>query len=156
MSVLVRDILPPRPVHCTAATPLREVVQLLIENDCPTVAVVADGESRTPVGVIASRDVIYAGVSLHGASQAMAAGDLMTVAAVAIPEELTLADCLRVLREYETAAAPVVDEWGRCRGIVTRAQVAEHLERAGSRETSEEHGEAASRPSIDRRHLRHS
>jgi CBS domain-containing protein len=137
----VRAILPSHPTLCTPETPVDEVVRLLIENECSALAVIENSDDAKPVGAVTSRDVVYAGLKHGDSSRRMTAGDFMTRTRLVIHEEMSLEECARVLGDYDAAAAPVVDEWGHCRGVVTQAQIKGLLSQEGTDRT----GRAAAR-----------
>lgn len=52
---------------------------------------------------------------------ALTAGDLMTRNVVQLPEEMPLRDAARRLRQGQVSGAPVVDQRGRCIGVLSTA-----------------------------------
>jgi CBS domain-containing protein len=138
----VRAILPTRPTLCTPETPVDEVVRLLIENECSALAVIENTGDPKPLGAVTSRDVVYAGLKHGDTARRMTAGDFMTRTRLVIYEEMSLEECARVLEDYDASAAPVVDEWGHCRGVVTQAQIAGLLSQEGNGGTGRTAGRA--------------
>lgn len=73
----VKDVMTANPACCTAETNLREVAQLMVEHDCGEIPVVANKDTKKPVGVVTDRDIVC-----------------RTVAKGTNPLDLTAADCM--------------------------------------------------------------
>jgi|SRR5579875_123582 CBS domain-containing protein len=52
---------------------------------------------------------------------ALTAGDLMTRDVISLPVEMPLRDAARLLRQAQVSGAPVVDQQGRCVGVLSAA-----------------------------------
>ncbi|MFD8971386.1 CBS domain-containing protein [Streptomyces sp. NPDC059593] len=97
-------------VSAVPSASFREVAKLLAEHDISGVPVV-DEDDRV-VGVVSGSDLL--------ARDELAAGDLMSMPAVTVHAEETVADAARLMVRRGVERLPVVDEEERLVGIVTR------------------------------------
>jgi CBS-domain-containing membrane protein len=61
----------------------------------------------------------------------LTAGDLMTRDIVLLPEEMALRDAARLLHQAQVSGAPVIDEQGRCVGVLSAADFLRWAEQEG-------------------------
>ena len=127
------------PACCSRETPLSDVAQKMVENDCGCIPVV--DEDRKLVGVVTDRDICCRVVATGKSPAELTAADCMTEGCVTVTPESSLDDCCAVLEENQIRRAVVVDEAGRCCGIVAQSDIAECR-----RELAGEVVEAVSRP----------
>jgi CBS domain-containing protein len=62
---------------------------------------------------------------------ALTAGDLMTRTVVLLPEQMPLREAASLLRQAQVSGAPVVDEQGRCVGVLSAADFLRWAEQEG-------------------------
>lgn len=125
----VREIMTSNPACCTADTNLQEVAMLMVEHDCGETPVVADKKSMKLIGVITDRDITIRTVAEGRNPLEMTAGDCMSTPCVTVTLEMSVDECCKVMEEYKVRRVPVVDEKGRCCGIVAQADIAQHATR---------------------------
>ena len=121
-----KDIMTESPACCTPASSLREAAALMCENDCGEIPVVNNKESMRPVGVITDRDIACRSVALGKNALELTVEDCMTQPCVTVPRDINIEDCCKVLEENKIRRVPVVDEDGKCCGIVAQADIAQH------------------------------
>jgi CBS domain-containing protein len=63
--------------------------------------------------------------------QALTAGDLMTRHVIQLPAVMSLRDAARLLRQAQVSGAPVVDQQGRCVGVLSAADFLRWAEKEG-------------------------
>jgi CBS domain-containing protein len=63
--------------------------------------------------------------------RALTAGDVMSHAVVLLREEMLLREAARLLRQAQVSGAPVVDEQGRCVGVLSAADFLRWAEQEG-------------------------
>ncbi|MFJ5834126.1 CBS domain-containing protein [Streptomyces sp. NPDC093089] len=97
-------------VSAVPATSFRDVAKLLAEHGISGVPIVDDDDHV--VGVVSESDLL--------ARHELTARDLMTVPAVTVHAEETVADAARLMVRRGVERLPVVDEEERLVGIVTR------------------------------------
>jgi len=132
MSNLAKDLMTADPQCCTAETPLNEVANLMVENDCGEIPVV--DADRKLIGVVTDRDIVCRVVAKGKNPSAMAAQDAMSQPVISVTEDSSLEDVLSLMEEHQIRRVPVVDASGCCCGIIAQADVAMVAE---ERETGE-------------------
>src|SRR5437763_14137141 len=95
----VKDIMTAEPACCSPETTLREVAQMMGENDGGCIPVVETHSARTPVGVITDRDICCRTVAEGRNPLELKARDVMTSPAVTVPANANLNDCLGVMEQ---------------------------------------------------------
>ena len=128
----VRDLMSSNVACCQTDTPLQEVAKMMVDCDCGEIPV-ADRSGR-PVGVVTDRDIACRAVAQGRNALELTAGDVMTAPALTVTPEVSLAECCEMLEANQIRRLPVVDESGRCVGIVSQADIARH---ASKRNTAE-------------------
>lgn len=121
-----KDIMSKDVACCTPETPLPEVARLMVKHDCGEIPVVESRESMKPVGVITDRDITCRTVAEDKNPVQMKAADCMSTPVVTVADETSVDDCCRVMEENQIRRVPVVDDRGRCCGIVSQADIARH------------------------------
>jgi CBS domain-containing protein len=120
----VKDIMTKDPAVCTRDTPLPEVARLMVEHDCGCIPVVEDRQGMRPAGVVTDRDITCRTVAAGQNPLEKTAGDCMTEACVTVTPETSVEECCRALEENRVRRAVVVDDRGRCCGVVAQADIA--------------------------------
>jgi CBS domain-containing protein len=135
----VRDVMSRDVVSVTRATPIREVVELMLARTYRAVPVVEGGR---PVGVVTNGDLVHRGglgvrldllesldrPGLHDllerlSQQNRTAGDVMTPDPVTLPAAASLPAAAEVMARRRLKRLPVVDERGALVGIVSRVDL---------------------------------
>lgn len=130
----VREVMTPDPACCTPQSSLQEVARLMSECDCGEIPVVADKESRKPVGVVTDRDIVIRTLGKGKNPCEMKVNEIMTSPAVTVNPDMSLVECCDIMEREQIRRVPVVDDKGKLIGIVAQADVAQH---AGRRSTAE-------------------
>lgn len=120
----LKTLMTPDPACCTAETPLREVAQMMVRNDCGEIPVVDSEQSRKPVGVVTDRDIAVRIVAEGRDLATATAGDAMTSPVATVTENATIAECCDVMEEHQIRRVVVVDDRGGISGIVAQADIA--------------------------------
>jgi acetoin utilization protein AcuB len=124
--MLVKNWMNKDVVTIDSHAPLQEAINLLIENDISILPVMEDGKL---VGVVTDRDVKRASpsdaclldfqnVMYHVAR--MAVSSIMSKPPLTIATDQTIEETAEVLLQYNISGAPVVDEKGEIKGIITK------------------------------------
>jgi CBS domain-containing protein len=127
--MIVEELMTKDPACCHRDTPLPEVARLMIERDCGCIPVV--GDDGRPVGVITDRDIVCRAVAFERDPTRLVAEDCMTGELVAVSPSISAESCCKVLEENQIRRAVVVDDVGRCCGIVAQADLARRSEVLG-------------------------
>ncbi len=122
----VRDVMTKYPSCCTAECSLEAVARMMRDRDCGAIPIVGDLASQFPVGIITDRDIVLRAVADGRDIRALTVRDCMTAPVVTVPDDTNLRDCVELLEERQIRRVVVVDEEGRCCGIVAQADIATH------------------------------
>jgi CBS domain-containing protein len=137
----VRDIMSENVACCGSDTPLQDVAGMMVDCDCGEIPV-ADAGGRV-VGVITDRDITCRAVAQGRNPLELTAADCMTSPVVTVYPDTSLEECCDALEGNQIRRVPVVDQGGRCIGIVSVADIA----RGASRRATGEVVQHVSKPS---------
>ncbi len=122
MTKLARDVMTPDPACCSSQTTLEQVAQLMAHHDCGEIPVVDAADQL--VGVITDRDIVLRVVA-HGKNPVgHTAAQCMTQPVVTVRVDTPLDKVVSTMETHQIRRIPVVDERGRCAGIIAQADVA--------------------------------
>lgn len=126
----VRDIMTKNPACCAPDDSVKEAARLMASNDCGEIPVV--DKSGAPVGVITDRDIACRCVA-ESKSLETPVSEIMSAPAVTVTPETSVGDCCATMEDNQVRRVPVVDEAGKCCGMVSQADIAQS---ADTQETS--------------------
>ena len=133
----VHELMTKNPVCCMTHTSVEEVARMMCDNDCGEIPVV-ENETLRPIGVVTDRDITCRIVARGKNALELTAGDCMTDHCVTVTPETNLMDCCDLLEENQIRRIIVVDERGKCCGIVSQADIARHAPREQTAEVLRE------------------
>jgi CBS domain-containing protein len=119
-----REIMTPNPACCTPETGLREVAQMFVEYDCGAIPVVSDLESRQPLGIVTDRDIACRAIAAGKNALELKASDCMSRPCVSVSLDVSLDGCCEAMEKHKVRRLLVVDEAGRCVGVIAQADIA--------------------------------
>src|SRR2546430_2519317 len=122
----IREIMTADPMCCAPDTSLREVARLMAECDCGEIPVADSWETMRPVGVVTDRDITVRAVAKGRNPLELTAGECMTTPAVTIRPDTTVEECCAIMERHQVRRVPVVDQSGKCCGMVSQADIAKH------------------------------
>jgi len=97
------------PACCTPQNSVEEAAQMMVKHDCGEIPVVESKDNPKPIGVITDRDITCRVVATGKNPSQTRVGDAMSTPPV---------------EENQIRRVPVVDQSGRCCGIVSQADIA--------------------------------
>jgi CBS domain-containing protein len=115
---------------------------MMVDCDCGEIPVVEAGNGGKPVGVITDRDITIRTVARGLNPLELTVGDCMSSPVITVTPDTSLEDLCRTLEQHQIRRAPVVDEAGRCCGVVAQADIA----RSASQHVAGEVVQEVSRP----------
>jgi CBS domain-containing protein len=121
-SKLAREIMTENPACCTPDTPLDEVAKLMLEHDCGEIPVIDLAEQ--PIGVVTDRDIVCRVVAEGKNPMAYPAGTCMSQPVATVPMDAPLDDVVATMEVHQVRRVPVVDDHGRCVGMISQADLA--------------------------------
>jgi CBS domain-containing protein len=122
----VRDIMTKDPACCMPDSKLPEVARLMVDHDCGQIPVIENQSTGRPVGVVTDRDIIIRAIAQGKNPLDMTARDVMSSPAVTVTPDTRVEDCCQTLEDKQVRRVPVIDDRGRCCGMVSQADIAQH------------------------------
>jgi CBS domain-containing protein len=117
-----RDVMTENPVCCTPETALDQVAQLMREYDCGEIPVIDPAEH--PIGVVTDRDIVCRVVADGKNPMAYPAEICMSQPVATVPLDALLSEVVATMEQHKVRRVPVVDDQGRCVGMIAQADVA--------------------------------
>ena len=119
-----KDIMSANPACCTPENSVEEAAQMMVKHDCGEIPAVESKDDPKPVGVITDRDIACRVVAAGKNPSQTRVRDAMSSPPVTVTPETSIEECCRLLEKNQIRRVPVVDESGRCCGIVSQADIA--------------------------------
>jgi CBS-domain-containing membrane protein len=88
--------------------------------------VVSDFVNAKLEGIVTDRDLCCSVIAEARLAETTKIAEVMTPDAITCAPEDTLEDCEVLMQEHQTRRIPVVDDHGRCVGIIAQADIALH------------------------------
>lgn len=139
----VKDIMTKNPVYGTPDTSLRVIAQMMVENDCGCIPIVASEEERTPIGMITDRDIVVRTVAANRDPFDLQAEDIMTGDIVTVMPEMSIEECCNLMEGKQIRRVAVINENGILCGMVAQADIAKHAPTDKTAEVVQEVSKAA-------------
>ncbi len=133
-----RDLMTENPACCTPDTSLKEVAEMMCSHDCGEIPVIENEQTRRPVGVITDRDIACRAVAEGKSPLETTARECMTENCVTVNPEASLEECCKLLEENQIRRILVVDEEGKCCGIISQADIAREAPKERTAEVLQE------------------
>lgn len=130
INMRVRDVMTTDVRCCSPDTPLPEVARLMRDGDCGALPVVDQGNGGRVIGMITDRDVTIRLVAKGRNPLELGAASCMSTPVVTVRADETLGNCCRMMEQRKVRRMPVVDDSGRCIGIVSQADIARNVPEA--------------------------
>ncbi len=118
----VTSVMTANPASCSKSTSLKDVAQMMIDNDCGMIPVVDDGGK--PVGTVTDRDIATRIVACGKDASSACAADAMTSPIKTVTNTSTLYDATCVMEAEKIRRLVVVDEHGKLAGVAALADLA--------------------------------
>ncbi|HEV8178102.1 MAG TPA: CBS domain-containing protein, partial [Gemmatimonadales bacterium] len=128
-----KQIMTPNPACCTSDSTARETAILMRDNDCGSIPVVENTNTKRLIGTVTDRDLAIRGLAA-GLGPGTPIRDLMTYEPVTSVPEDEIENLRQVMIEQQVRRVPVVDVDGMLVGIVAQADVAREEGAASDRE----------------------
>jgi len=140
-----QDIMTKDPACCAPDDSVSDAAKLMAENDCGQIPVVDIGGML--VGVITDRDIACRCVAAGKPSDTPVA-EVMSKSAITVTPDASIDECCRKMEDNQVRRLPVVDESGKCCGMISQADIAQSAEKKETgdlvRQISQPSEEAAS------------
>src|SRR5207245_4071956 len=115
--------------------------------------VIESESARRPVGVITDRDIVLRVIAKGKNPLTLKVSECMTSPAISVKAETGLDDCKKAMEDHRIRRVLVVDDGGRCIGIVSQADIALHGSKGDTaevvKEVSKKEGPRGKGPAIE-------
>jgi len=120
----VKDVMTQYPVCCRSSDSAQSVAKALRDEDVGSLPVIADADSGRLVGIITDRDLccIIIAQGLDPATTAIEV--VMNRSPVSCRAEQSLDACEKLMQTHQVRRIPVINEQGRCIGMLSQADLA--------------------------------
>ena len=141
--MLAKDLMTSAVVCCTPWDAAQKAASLMKAYGVGAIAVVADTLDPLLEGIVTDRDLCCGVVAAGKNADAVQVADVMSRIPVTCGPEYTLDECLELMQENQIRRIPVVNNRGRCIGIVAQADIALHAPAAQVAKTIKEFSQPA-------------
>lgn len=117
----IQDAMTPNPSAVEPATPAHEAAQLMKSEDVGALPIVEDGRLT---GMITDRDLAIR-VLAEGKGAETPVGEIASRDVVSVDPQQTLEEAARLMADHQVRRLPVVEEDGKLVGILAQADVAQ-------------------------------
>ena len=124
--MLAKDLMTRSVVSCTPWDTARTVANLMKEHDVGAIPVVWDRSDPLVEGIVTDRDLCCGVIAEAKGGDAITISELMTLVPVTCQPESSIEECEELMQVNQVRRMPVVDQRGRCVGIVALADIAHH------------------------------
>ncbi len=121
-----KDIMTQNPKCCNPDTNLQVVAQMMADCNCGEIPVVDSQQTMKPIGVVTDRDITCRTVAQGKNPLQMTARDCMSKPAITVKSDASVEECCQIMEKQQIRRIPVVDQSGRCCGIVAQADLAKN------------------------------
>ncbi|MEG3192551.1 CBS domain-containing protein [Lysobacter sp. D1-1-M9] len=118
----VRSAMTANPACCSRETPVPQVAQMMIDNDCGEIPVV--DERGAPVGVITDRDITTRVVAQGRDPSQCTAGEAMSNQVQTVRADSDVQDAYSLMEDAQVRRVPVVDDNDKIVGMFALADLA--------------------------------
>ena len=124
----VREVMTKHPVCCVPSDTVQHVASLMKDEELGCLPVVEEYSSRRLVGVVTDRDVCCRATVDGQDPKRTAIEPYITRNVITCLADDELEHCLQVIHKYGIRRVPVVDDEGRCIGIVSTSDAPDKAE----------------------------
>lgn len=118
----VTSVMTANPCCCKQDTPLKDVAQMMIDNDCGMIPVVDD--HGKPIGTVTDRDIAIRIVACGKDPSTACASDAMSVPVHSVTIDSSLRDAVCMMEAEKVRRLLVVDADGKLAGVAAIADLA--------------------------------
>ncbi len=124
--MLVKDIMSKKVVFCTPSDTAQTAARSMKSFGVGALPVVSDILTGRLEGIVTDRDLCCSVVAEAKLAETTRIAEVMTSDPVTCTSENSVEDCEALMQKHQIRRIPVVDEQGRCVGIVAQADIALH------------------------------
>ena len=122
----VRDVMAKKVLSCTPSDTAQEAARIMKTHGVGALPVLSDSGNRMLEGIVTDRDLCLSVVAEARLAETIQISEIMTNSPLTCAPENTLEDCEKLMQEHQVRRLPVVDNQGRCIGMLAQADLALH------------------------------
>jgi len=122
--VKAHQVMTPNPICCVPTDTAQHVAAILRDRRVGAVPVIQDHETRKLIGVVTDRDLCCAVVACNLEGKGILVRQVLTKNPVRCHIDDDVDVCIALIERYHVQRLPVVDEAGRCVGIISLSDLA--------------------------------
>lgn len=117
-----------RDVACaTAEMKLPEIAKMMVDCDCGEIPVVSSLQDKTVIGVVTDRDIVCRTLGKGINPMDLNVKECMTTDVVTADFDMTVEDCIAIMREHLIRRLPVVDDNNKLCGMISQADLVKYV-----------------------------
>ena len=124
--MLVKDVMSRKVIFCTLSDTAQAAARRMKLHRVGALPVVSDFLNAKLEGIVTDRDLCCSVIAGAMLAEKTKIAEVMTRNPVTCTPENTLEDCEALMQEHQIRRIPVVDNQGRCIGIIAQADIALH------------------------------
>ncbi len=124
--MLVHQLMSIQVICCTPWETAEYAANLMKTHQIGAIPIVSDSRDPLLEGIVTDRDLCSSVVANSKITRTVRLADLMNRVPVTCQPDDTVEFCAELMRENQVRRIPVVDQRGRCVGIVAQADIALH------------------------------
>jgi CBS domain-containing protein len=144
----VQEIMTKDPACCVPESSIQEAAKLMAECDCGEIPVIENTQSGRVVGVVTDRDIACRAVAQARDPRTTKVREIMSAPVITVSPETELDECCRIMEQNQVRRVPVIDQAGRCCGIVSLADIAQAGDEHETAEVVRDVSRRTGRPSM--------
>lgn len=120
----VREVMSSNPVCCLPEDTAQTVARQMCQSNVGSIPIMSDRQSKKLTGIVTDRDLCCSVIAQGLDPATTPIREHMRKNPVACRPDDSLESCEQAMQRHQVRRIPVVDEQGRCVGIVAQADVA--------------------------------
>jgi CBS domain-containing protein len=111
----------------TSEIKLTEIAKMMVDFDCGEIPVVKSLQDREVIGVVTDRDIVCRTLGKGLNPMDLTVKECMTTDIFTADYDMTVEDCVAIMREHLIRRLPVVDENNKLCGIISQADLVKYV-----------------------------
>lgn len=106
---------------------LSEIARMMVDCDCGEIPVVSSLQDKSVIGVVTDRDIVCRTLGKGLNPMDLTVKDCMTSDVVTADFDMTVEDCIAIMREHLIRRLPVIDEDNKLCGMISQADLVKYV-----------------------------
>lgn len=123
----LKEVMTTDVASATADMKLTEIARMMVDCDCGEIPVVTSLQDKTVIGVVTDRDIVCRTLGKGLNPMDLTVKDCMTSDVVTAEFDMTVEDCIAIMREHLIRRLPVVDDNNKLCGMISQADLVKYV-----------------------------